>query len=339
MARSAGLLISPQAVGLKHALPIRHAANSTILMRQENKKNRPWMVAVWPGMGHVAISAGYYLMAKLGMQYLSEFAPSAVFDVDYALIKSGIVQKTQRPRSRFFLWKAPEGKRDIIVFIGEAQPPQGKFELCEKLIDFAREHDVERIYTFAAMATDMHPNNESRIFAAATDKEALEELDRPEVRVLNEGHIGGLNGVLLAAAVDKDMQGICLLGEMPQMFAQVPFPKASLAVLQLFAEMAEVALDFSELEAQSETIERQLNEVLSNVEKKMGGQQEEPTEDFNLLREQEELPDVDRERIESLFIEAEKDRSQAYELKSELDRLGVFDEFEDRFLDLFKRSE
>ena len=28
--------------------------------------NRPWMVAVWPGMGKVAISAGYYLVAKLG---------------------------------------------------------------------------------------------------------------------------------------------------------------------------------------------------------------------------------------------------------------------------------
>ena len=37
------------------------------------KLNQPWMVAVWPGMGHVAISAGYYLMAKLGMHILAEF--------------------------------------------------------------------------------------------------------------------------------------------------------------------------------------------------------------------------------------------------------------------------
>jgi hypothetical protein len=35
---------------------------------------------------------------------------------------------------------------------------------------------------------------------------------------------------------------------------------------------------------------------------------------------------------------AAKDRSKAFELKQELDRLGVFKEYEDRFLDLFKKS-
>ena len=122
-------------------------------MTQDKKTNPPWLVAVWPGMGHVAISAGYYLMSKLGMRCFEEFPSGGVFDVDFALVKSGIIQKTHRPRSRFFIWKAPEGKRDIIVFIGEAQPPQGKFEFCEKLIDFARDRGVERLFTFAAMAT------------------------------------------------------------------------------------------------------------------------------------------------------------------------------------------
>ena len=32
------------------------------------------MVAVWPGMGQVAISAGYYLMAKLEMEHVADFA-------------------------------------------------------------------------------------------------------------------------------------------------------------------------------------------------------------------------------------------------------------------------
>ncbi len=42
------------------------------------------------------------------------------------------------------------------------------------------------------------------------------------------------------------------------------------------------------------------------------------------------------QQIEQLFAEARKDRSRAYELKQELDRMGLFGEFEDRFLDLFK---
>lgn len=302
------------------------------------KENRPWLVAVWPGMGHVAISAGYYLMAKLGMQYMGEFAANGVFDVDVALIKSGIVQKTQKPRSRFYRWKNPVGNRDIIVFIGEAQPPLGKYSFCEKLIDFARDQGVERVFTFAAMATEMHPEHDSRLFGAATDHTTLDEIDRPEIRVLEEGHIGGLNGVLLAAAADKGMEGICLLGEMPHLFAQIPFPKASLAVLRSFTEMAEIRLDFSELESQAHTIEQQLGEVLAKVEQKMAGEPALSSEEFSAT-EEPRLSERDQERLERLFDDASLDRSKAYELKSELDRLEVFDEYEDRFLDLFKHSD
>ena len=45
----------------------------------------------------------------------------------------------------------------------------------------------------------------------------------------------------------------------------------------------------------------------------------------------------DRQRIEELFEQAVRDRSKAYELKGELDRLEVFGDYEDRFLDLFQK--
>lgn len=47
----------------------------------------------------------------------------------------------------------------------------------------------------------------------------------------------------------------------------------------------------------------------------------------------------DEQRIERLFVEAKDDRSKAYELKSELDRLQAFADYEERFLDLFKKPE
>jgi hypothetical protein len=48
------------------------------------------------------------------------------------------------------------------------------------------------------------------------------------------------------------------------------------------------------------------------------------------------LKPSDRQRIDLMFDNAAHDRSRAYELKQELDRLGVFPQYEDRFLDLFK---
>ena len=39
------------------------------------------MEAAWPGMGAVAISADYYLMAKLGMHLLAEYPAREFFDL------------------------------------------------------------------------------------------------------------------------------------------------------------------------------------------------------------------------------------------------------------------
>jgi proteasome assembly chaperone (PAC2) family protein len=140
------------------------------------KLNAPWLVAVWPGMGSVALSAGFYLMSKLGMHLLGEFSPRELFDLDHVEVKGGLIQSARTPRSRFFVWQDPDKKRDLVVFIGEAQPPVGKYALCSRLVEFVRQIGVERVFTFAAMAMQMHPEHPSRVFVAATDAEMLDEL-------------------------------------------------------------------------------------------------------------------------------------------------------------------
>src|SRR5262249_3370547 len=155
--------------------------------------------AVWPGMGNVALNAGVYLLAKLSMDLIGEHDTGELFDVDHVEVKDGMIQPGRRPRNRSFAWPDPEGNHDLVVLIGQAQPPVGKYPFCRQIIDYAREIGVERIITFAAMATQMHPEHPSRVFAAATDEESLSELRRMELEVLEDGHISGLNGVLLGA--------------------------------------------------------------------------------------------------------------------------------------------
>ena len=150
-------------------------------MSTELPLNHPWLIAVWPGMGHVAISAGYYLMAKLEMEL-------------------------------------------------------GKYRFCQRLAELGKKWGVQRVFTFAAMATQMNPSDPARVFCAATSKEVLEAICNSRGEALEEGRIGGLNGVLLAAAAEAGLEGACLLGEMPHIFAQLPFPKASLTVLRAFSK-------------------------------------------------------------------------------------------------------
>ena len=306
-------------------------------MTDSPQLDRPWLIAVWPGMGHVALSAGYYLMSKLGMNQFAEMSAGELFDVDAAIVKDGLVQKPHRPRSRLFAWKAPSGGRDVIVFIGESQPQVGKLTFCERLIDFARDQGVQRLFTFAAMATQMQPGAEARVFAAATEQSLIDEVTPFGIHLLDDGHVGGLNGVLLAAAAEKGMPGLCLLGEMPHIFVQLLYPKASLAVLRVFLQMAKIDLDLAELAQHSEQTEHRLHQIVAEMRRRLEPEPEESEEttgeDWNLASQ---LSPKDEQHIETLFEIARQDRGRAFELKSELDRLGVFEDYEDRFLDLFK---
>ena len=312
-------------------------------MPAEKKLNKPWLIAVWPGMGNVAISAGYYLMAKLGMHVLAELSVGELFDVGHVEVKGGLIRIGRLPRNRFFVWSDPHKRHDIVVFIGEAQPPSGKYAFCHQLIEFTRHLGVERVFTFAAMATAMHPTQDSRVFAAASDEDTLQKLQRLELEILQDGHIGGLNGVLLGVAAEKNMRGACLLGEMPQIFTQLPYPKASLAVLKTFTSIAQIEMDFTELSDQAQAMDQKLGEVLSQVENAVQQRKPAESEDHELYSpepaDETRLNAEDEQRIEELFKQSELDRSKAYELKRELDRLDVFREYEDRFLDLFKKPD
>jgi proteasome assembly chaperone (PAC2) family protein len=312
---------------------------------EEQKLHHPWLVAVWPGMGHVAVNAGYYLLAKLQMHLIAEFTPRELFEVEHVEVKGGKITMGGLPRSRFFLWKDPHRVRDVVVFIGDAQPSVGRYAFCHKMIEFAKSMGIERVFTFAAMATGMRPQHESRIFGAATDDEGVAELRRLELELLDDGHIGGLNGVLVGVAAEQGLRGTCLLGEIPSVFAHLPFPRAARGVLDAFGTIAGgLAIDFTELDEQARLVEEKLGEILGEVEDAIreGASNDEdytPERVEPVHPEEASISENDRTKLESLFDQARDDRSKAFVLKHELDRLGVFKKYEDRFLDLFRRGD
>lgn len=309
-------------------------------MVDKSSLNHPWLVAAWPGMGNVALNAGIYLMAKLDMQLYTEFNGNDFFDVPQVEVRDGIVQPGRRPRNRFYLWQDPQKVRDILVLLGEGQPSTGIYSFCEQILAYARELGVERVLTFAAMATQMHPQQPSKVFGAATDETRLAELKRLSLKILEDGHIGGLNGVLLGAAADCGLSGACLLGEIPHLLSRLPFPKASRAILQTFTALTDIKIDLTELSLQVDAMERRLGEILNQVEQAYGSRFASEADEYRPeTAEEEQISTADRILIENLFEQAASNRSKAFELKQELDRLGVFKEYEDRFLDLFKKPE
>ncbi|MGB0273012.1 MAG: PAC2 family protein [Opitutales bacterium] len=312
-------------------------------MNHNQKLHHPSLLAVWPGMGAVATSAGYYLISKLGMHLHTEYPPQKFFELSHVDVKSGLIQSARLPRSRLFVWHDPHAQHDLLVFIGEAQPAAMSNDFCNNLISHAKRLGVKDVFTFAAIATRMRPENTSRVFGAAIDRRHLSTFRSAQVELLDEGRISGLNGVLLEIAAESGMLGGCLLGEMPFAFPQLPFPKASLAVLTTFTQILGIELDFGELRHQAERMENELGKLLHDLEDAIEQHGEVLPSEGSTEADAETEPDEpmlstdDQVKIEDLFASARQDRARAYELKQELDRLKVFHAYEDRFLDLFKK--
>ena len=317
--------------------------------------NEPWLVTTWPGMGGVALAAGDHLVQELGMEHLGDLSVEHAFEVTHLAVTDGVARLGELPRCAVYLWRNPGGGPDLVLLQGEAQPATGAYALAREVTAWAREWGVVRVLGFAAMASQMHPRQEARVFGAASGAELLRRLQELGAQPLEEGQVMGLNGLLVAAAQAGGVEAACLLGELPYFATQVENPKAAGAVLQVFQELLGHRLDLTSLQRDAEEVDRQLTRLLERMEE--SGDPDlgiVPREEVGSDSSQEAvgggeedgdnggiagLSQEARERIERLFQESAQDRSKAVELKRELDRLGVFSAFENRFLDLFKSGE
>jgi len=321
-------------------------------MAESQPLREPWLIAAWPGMGNVAVAAAAHLVGKLGATLVHELPSRDLFDLNHVEVRNGVARPGRLPRNMFFECRNTNWSRDLLIFIGEGQPNAGGFKFCHQIMEYAQSRGAVRVVTFAAMATQLHPTGTPRVFGVTTDRELLDELQRHEVQLLREGQISGLNGVLLAAASERGVPALCLLGELPFFAVSVQNPKASLVVLESFSAMANIEIDLAELTQQSKDVEQLLVQLMEKMqEAAQQSEDEEPESEFassfeppGATSEDDEssapkLNALAKHRIENLFKQAAEDRGKAFELKRELDRLGVFAQYEDRFLDLFKKAD
>lgn len=313
------------------------------------------LIAAWPGMGNVAVLAAHYLVQRFGFQPSGELQAPGHFDIGAVEVSAGLIKSPRQPRNVFYTGTLGENGLRTTVFVGESQPAQGAYALAGKLMDFARAHGVTRVVTFASLGSQMHPTDSSSVHGAATAPEGVEQLKDAGVTLMEGGQIGGLNGVVLGAAMERGVNGQCLLGEIPFFAAGVPNPKAVKSVLDTFATVMNIDLDTSDLDQHIEGMERVLLQMMERLQNQHGagpefpssddaGQTQEPGQTHQGQPRRKgianaKIDDATRQRIEELFETARGDRSKSAELKAELDRLGVFASYEDRFLDLFKRAE
>lgn len=311
-----------------------------IRLYKEPKLRDPYLIAAWPGMGYVALGVAGYLSKKLEAERLGEIEPFDFFYQANVLFKDSVVEIPKLPENKFYYWKNEAAENDLIIFLGEAQPPAEKgYELADRVLDVAELFGVKRIYTSAATLTNINHTKEPKVFGVANHASLVKYLKNYDVVSMGEGHISGLNGLLLGVAKERGIKGVCLLGEIPVYAVQIQNPRSSAAILNILTRMLSVQIDMSELGELAQQTEAKLSKLIEQLRQSGPPVNQETIEGIKGETSEPEVPQSARRKIERLFKEAERDRSKAIELKAELDRWGLFSEYEDRFLDLFKRGD
>lgn len=220
----------------------------------------PCLVAAWPGVGNVALIAATYLKDKLKAKELGALDPAGFFDLGGVFIKDSLIEMPEFPQSTFYYWKSKGKGKDLIIFLSEAQPSIGAYEYVCKVLDVAESLGVSRVYTLAAAITEHHPE-EPMVLGAATTPGLLHELKSLDIALAGDFYIAGLNGLLLGVAQERNIDGICLLGETVKYAAKMANPRSSKALLGVLTRLLEVEIDMAELEELARSTEMQIKQL------------------------------------------------------------------------------
>jgi len=223
------------------------------------------MLAAWPGIGNVAIIVATYLKRKLNFKELGEIEASHFFDPIGIMVKDSVVEAPQFPQNKFYYRKNKGVGSDTILFIGEDQPASKGYELASCVVDVALKFQAKRIYTCAAALTRIHHSEQPNVWGVATSQHVAEELKRHGLVQRGNLQISGLNGLLLGVTKEKDVEGVCLLGEVPMYATRVQNPMAALAVLKVLTKMLDIEIDMAELTHLAQETKEKMKEVAAEA--------------------------------------------------------------------------
>jgi proteasome assembly chaperone (PAC2) family protein len=221
--------------------------NGIIKVTARPKLHSPNLIAAWPGIGNVAMIIVNYLKAKLPFKDLGYLDASYFFDPIGVTVRDNVVEEPSFPQSQFYYYKTPGRQKDLILFIGDDQPATKSYELAHAILDVADRFEVERVVTCAAAITRIHHTEPPKVWGVATSHLLAGDLRQYHLEYSSNLQIAGLNGLLLGVAKEREIDGICLLGEVPVYASRVPNPMAALAVLKVLTGILGIRVDYADM--------------------------------------------------------------------------------------------
>lgn len=243
---------------------------------EKPKLKNPVLVEGLPGVGGVGRIAVYYIVEKLKAKKFAELTSSYFFP----LVLISPEHEITTLKLEFFYYKAKD--RDIIFVGGDSQPVEnrGYFDICEKIIEVAKEMKVKEIVTVGGFGTGVEMEK-PRVLGAVTDKKLIKKYGQYGVTFEEKSKIGsiyGISGLLLGMAKSEGIDGGALLAETIG-YPILTDPKAAEAVVKVLMNVLDVKVDLKAMDKSVKQLESFLKELESKT-KQFGQAVQKPSKDY-----------------------------------------------------------
>ena len=221
-------------------------------MEFENTRNpdveKPIIIAAMQDMGNVDSIVVNFINKSLGtaqFRSVRSTKPSFIYD------KGGYIDIPEEK------WEFRYAK-DFIIFGGGRGQPQDNQELnelCQDVINVAKQYDAKFIYTVGGYHTTRKFGKSPTTYVTTTSQELLKLVQNLGIETTpTESVITGFNGLILGYAKLNEINGIGLYGELLE--PRIPQYRAAKTILETLEKLTYQKLgNLSELDMKAEAIE------------------------------------------------------------------------------------
>ena len=227
----------------------------------------PYLLVALDGFvdaGSVAATAGMFLRHRWRTELAATLDGDAFIDYrarrPRAIIDNGVVSRVEMPALEFFSGEVDGGAHDVLVLLGPEPDMrwEGFFRTVEQV---CRAAGVAGVITLGAYPAAVPHTRPVGIMKAA-NATGVELVPGAEDVVGYTGPVGAATA-LQAHLTEAGVPSVGLWAEVPHYIATSPNPAGALSMVRVLADVFEVAVDTTELEAAAELHRQQVDEAVA----------------------------------------------------------------------------
>jgi predicted ATP-grasp superfamily ATP-dependent carboligase len=331
-----------------------------IIQKTKAKINHPILIFSWPSLGLIGRYVINYLISELKAQIFAEIELEEYISFPNLIVENGMIYSAPQIKDKIYFLHTE--LQDFIFFFSDFDPsPEYYTKLATDILNFLMPTNISFIITFNSLPTNILHTDKPNLYISATtfSTKVLPLIQKFNLPKLDFGVIEGMNSVFLQVAKEMGINSICIFSEIPFYTLDMYNPQSAKEILLLLEEAFNFKLSYNKLYQDIKLMDEHLRNTFADLnqkaqqlfsqiyesKKQYGKKQSDFYETpggitFEELKKQIKfsLPESAKNKINQLFKLAKENIEYAKQLKEELDRWGVYKEYEDKFLSLFLKK-